>query len=88
MDVPRDILFKIYNYNNQKSDWIDLIVQDKSDFVQIIDCSKIKGGENILMNRLKINNNKIEHDWLNLFFESFKIKCKIALDMKIIISLM
>ena len=49
LDVIRDILFKIYNCNNQKSDWIDMIVQQRFND-RVIDCSQIKVGENILLN--------------------------------------
>ena len=33
-------------------------------------------GKNILLNRLTELNNKIEKSWLELSFESYKVKCK------------
>lgn len=38
--------------------------------------AKYKIGNNILANRLKILNNQIELNSLNLTFDSFKVHCK------------
>ena len=44
--------------------------------VQIYIKSNSKVGKNLLVNRFKNLNNKIEFAWLNDSFESYKIKCK------------
>ena len=44
--------------------------------IQIFNVSNYKVGENLLTNRLKSLNNKIEFNWLNESFNSYKVKCK------------
>ena len=39
-------------------------------------CNRLKIGMNMLSNRFFYLNGKIELDWFNLSFNSFKVKCK------------
>ena len=51
-------------------------VNSRNDKVKIIDKFKLKIGKNFIVNRLNCLNNLIDYDWLNLSFNSFKIRCK------------
>ena len=42
----------------------------------VFNISNYKVGRNLMVNRFKILNNKIDYSWLNASFETFKIKCK------------
>ena len=68
----------LYNSNDQNDDWIDLNVQQNFNGrnlkVQITDKSRIRIGKNLLTNRLTLIDKTIEYDWLNLTFDSFKVK--------------
>ena len=61
-------------------DWQDMNVQQnfnaRNNLFQISDYSRLKVGKNVLANRLRILNNQIDLDWLNLSLNSFKIKMK------------
>ena len=76
-------LYKLYNANNQMENvnWMDLNLQqnfnDRNNFVQIFETSKIMIGRNTLVNRFKCLNNTIEYDWLNLSLDTFKVRCKL-----------
>ena len=73
-------LFKLYNGTLMNDAWIDLNSQqnfnDRTDTVGIYDCSRLRVGKNCIVNRLSCITNKIKFDWLNLAYDSFKIKCK------------
>ena len=73
-------LFKVYNNSNSSFDWLSLFFNqnfnDRATTVKLFDTSRYKIGKNLLANRFKILNNKIQYDWLNMTLESFKIKCK------------
>ena len=73
-------LFKIYNGDDDREDWLDLNFQqnfnERNDFINVIDTSRLKVGKNILVKRLTSINGLIRHDWMNLSFNSYKIKCK------------
>ena len=75
-------LYKLYNaYNqNENDNWIDLNFQqnfnDRNNFVQITDNSRLLIGKNTIVNRFKSLNNLIDYDWLNLSLDTFKLKCK------------
>ena len=45
-------------------------------FAQVIDHSRLRVGKNKIVNRLTIINDQIEHEGLNLPFNSYKLKCK------------
>ena len=73
-------LYKVYNGDNMNDDWQDMNVQQnfnaRNNSFQISDYSRLKVGKNVLANRLRILNNQIDLDWLNLSLNSFKIKMK------------
>ena len=73
-------LHKLYNANNQSTEWIELnlnqILTSRQTTFRTHKTNKLKIGNNALANRLAILNNKISLDWLNLGINSFKVKCK------------
>lgn len=73
-------LFTLFNSQEPSADWVDLNFQQtfnqRNDKLTFFSTAKYKIGQNILCNRFKNLNNKIEHLWLNLSKMSFKIKCK------------
>jgi hypothetical protein len=74
------LLFKVINNKISKRDWLDLNFQmlntSRQTCFEIRNCSVYKVGNNILSNRLSCLNRKIQLDFLNLPFETYKIKCK------------
>jgi hypothetical protein len=74
------LLFKVINNKISKRDWLDLNFQmlntSRQTRFETINCSVYKVGNNILSNRLSCLNRKIQLDFLNLPFETYKIKCK------------
>ena len=74
------LLHKVYNNENPNSDTIDLYFNQQFNnrcrTVKFVDTRAYNIGKNILSNRFVILNGKINLDWLNLPFESYKIKCK------------
>ena len=74
------LLHTIYNTNSPPLDWITLnfnqCFNSRNPFFQISSVSTYKIGRNKVSERLKILNNKIKLDWLNLSKDSYKIKCK------------
>ena len=73
-------LYKLYNSTKMTDDWVSLNFQQnfnaRNTRIQIFNVSNYKIGQNILVNRFKSLNNKIEYQWLNESLNSFKIKCK------------
>ena len=61
-------------------DWMDMNVQQnfntRNGKFHITDVSRLKIGINIMCNRLKVLNDKINLDWLNFSLTSYKIKMK------------
>ena len=61
-------------------DWIDMNLQKnfiaRNGKFHITDNSRIKIGSNIMCNRLKVLNDKINFYWLNLSLNTFKLKMK------------
>ena len=74
------VLYKTYNDESQNFDWLSLFFNQNfnalTEFVNFFDCSSFKIGKNLLSNRFIILNGSIKYDWLNLPFNSYKIKCK------------
>ena len=76
-------LYKLYNANNgnENENWIDLNFQqnfnDRNNYVQIFDTSRLMIGRNTIVNRFKCLNNTIDYDWLNLSLDTFKVRCKL-----------
>ena len=62
-------LFKLFNSTDMTEDWLSLNFQQnfkgRNDKLQICNILNYKVGENLLVNRLKSLNNKIEFTWLN-----------------------
>ena len=73
-------LHKIYNGSTMDDDWMDMNVQQnfntRNGKFHITDVSRLKIGINIMCNRLKVLNDKINLDWLNSSLTSYKIKMK------------
>ena len=59
-------LYKTKNANDENNNWIDLNFQqnfnERSNWVQIYDVSKLTIGKNNIMNRFNCINNKIDYD--------------------------
>jgi hypothetical protein len=74
------LLFKVVNNKISNKDWLDLNFQmintSRQTLFEIQNCAVYKVGNNILSNRLSSLNRKIQLDFLNLPFETYKIKCK------------
>ena len=77
------LLFKLYNTNLPKLDWIALNFQQvnsaRQDKFQIVKNNSYKVGNNIITNRLYCLNNLIQLVDLNDSLATFKIKCKKSL---------
>ena len=73
-------LYRLYNREDSVEDWVDLNVQQninsRSPKIQIVDLSRLKVGKNVLLNKLTSVNNLISFEWLNLWFDIYKLKCK------------
>ena len=61
-------------------DWLSLNVQQnfngRNDKIQFFNVSNYKVGRNLLVDRFKFPNNKIDYSWFNELFNTFKVKCK------------
>ena len=73
-------LYKLFNSTQMSDDWVSLNVQQnfngRNEKIQVFHISNYKVGRNLMVNRFKILNNKIDYSWFNASFETFKIKCK------------
>ena len=73
-------LHKLYNGDEPSGDWLDLNYQQnfnaRQNNFQVVDTAKLKVGRNILCNRLKLLNGKIDLDWLLFSYEKYKLKSK------------
>ena len=73
-------LHKLYNSTTMTEDWISLNLQQyfnsTNEKVQIFNVSNYKVGQNLIVNRFRPLNNKINFNWLNESLDSFKVKCK------------
>ena len=74
------MLHKIYNKNEPPQDWMSLnfeqALTSRQTYFLAIGTPNFKIGNNILSIRLKVLNNKIPLEWLNLSLNAYKIKCK------------
>ena len=74
------LLHKTYNDTNSNNDWLSLFFNQqfnqREPRVKFFNNSNYKVGNNLLANRFTCLNGKIELNWLNLSYETFKIKCK------------
>ena len=73
-------VFKLYNSTIPTDDWVSLNFQQnfngRLNKIQIFNISNYKVGQNLMVNRFKSLNNKIEYTWLNESLTAFKLKCK------------
>ena len=73
-------LYELFNSTQMSDDWVSLNVQQnfngRNGKIQFFNISNYKVGRNLLVNRFKILNNKIDYSWFNASLETFKIKCK------------
>ena len=74
------LLHKLYNLRQPMKEWTHLNFQHqftaRQGLFKVAKTNNYKIGECILVNRLSVLNNLIPLDWLNLSFESYKIKIK------------
>ena len=73
-------LYKLYNSKEHSLEWIHLnhnqILTSRQTHFEILKSNSLKVGLNALANRFAYINGKIELGWLNLSYETFKVKCK------------
>ena len=74
------MLHKLYNQVEPDIKWISLNFQHqflmrRGHFI-VVKTNNIRVGENILVKRLNVLNNKISLDWLNLPYGAYKRKIK------------
>ena len=73
-------LFKLYNSKEHSLEWLHFnhnqILTSRQTHFKIMRSNHLKVGLNALANCLNNINGKIKLTWLNLSYESFKIKCK------------
>ena len=76
-------LFKLYNDGCNSLEWqflnFNQVLTSRQTLFHSIKANLKRVGLNALANRLFILNNKIPLEWLNLSYNSFKIKCKESL---------
>ena len=74
------MLFKIYQFHTPTLEWIELqhsqVLTSRQTHFEVCSPSLHTVGKNILTHRLSVLNKKIELNWLNLSFNSFKVRCK------------
>ena len=73
-------LYKLFNSTSMTEDCLSLNFQQnyngRNDTFQVFNISIYKVGLNLMVNRFKPQNNKIDYLWFNESFNCFKIKCK------------
>ena len=73
-------LYKLFNSETMTEDWVSLNFQQqfngRRNRFQFFTSSNYKVGNNLMVNRFRQLNNKIDYNWLNESFNSYKIKCK------------
>ena len=73
-------LYKIHNSINMNDDWIDYNFQqnviNRMRNVQLTNNSVLRIGNNRIINWPTCINNKINYNWLNKSFDSYKLLCK------------
>ena len=74
------LLFKLTSSQEPSREWIHLnlqqIITRRQKHLKVFNTSNYKVGKNILVNRFECINGMILFEWLNLSFETYKIKCK------------
>ena len=73
-------LYRTFNLQVPTQDWVNVNINFRNTSRQIHfhthKSNRLKIGMNMLSNRFFYLNGKIELDWFNLSFNSFKVKCK------------
>ena len=73
-------LYKLFNHQCPETEFVNLNFQlcDNARSTKLIFTKResFEVGKNILLNRLHKLNNLIEKEWLNLTFNTYKVKCK------------
>ena len=73
-------MYKLFNSSNMSDDWIQLNFQQQFNGrnvnIQFFNVSNYKVGKNLLVNRFRNLNNKINYNWFNDSYNTFKVKCK------------
>ena len=74
------LLHKTFNDSTLSRDWTDLFFNQqfngRCNTINFLNLKHYKIGNNILSNRFVILNGLINYEWLNLPFNSYKLKCK------------
>ena len=74
------LLYKIYNLQTPKLDWIDLnfnqLLSSREKFFNFVKSSHSKTGNNLLSSRLTVLNKKIKLQNLNMSIVPYKVICK------------
>ena len=74
------LMYKLMNQCSPDEEFMNLNFQanlnPRLKYQNFIKIQKFNVGNNILVNRLSSLNDKIEKDWLNLSYNTFKLKCK------------
>ena len=72
-----------WHVEKQNDTWMSLNFQQtfnkRCESISIINASMTRIGQNQLMNRMYVLNGKVKHDWMNLTYDVYKIKCKAIL---------
>ena len=72
--------YKTINHEITTADWVSInynnTITSRQTKFSINKMNRYKVGMNVFSNRLWYINGKIDLEWLNLSFNSFKIKCK------------
>ena len=73
-------LYRTFNDQTPTQDWLNMnqniILSSRQSKFSINKSCRLKVGMNVLSNRFNFLNSKIDFNWLNLSYESYKIKCK------------
>ena len=74
------LLHKFYNDKTFNDNWLDLFfnqqLNGRCNTVDFLNMKQYKIGNSLLSNSFVILNGKINFEWLNLPFNSYKLKCK------------
>ena len=70
------LLHKIYNIKEPETEWFQRQFNNRHNKLSVTKTNTLRVGANILVNRLSLVNNQIPLDWLNLNYDTYKIRCK------------
>ena len=79
-------LYKVVKNNVPTPDWINInfnnIHTTRQTRFMTSKANRLKVGMNLISNRFYYLNGKIEMDWLNLSYNTYKVKCKKNISLK------